>query len=368
MRKMKIIATIGFTAIFAGMLVLNSCTKQEDAGSVLDKQTQQPEITPEDMATFNKIMDFKKKVEYIKENPAYKSGEEISVDSAVWLLDATLNLSHAFISWESMSDFYQDSVFVNLPKNNGSVLIDDMLNAYEELKQKIANVCMAALGTDKELYIASLTKKQDNGNSITIKAYSTIGSKKPVPSWTPFDKGWLYGDLLGDCNGTPGYIGVADACTQLRDVTNNSRYYYINDQNMIYVTLPNEEPYVTIYSEDLYFVNDEDPFPEDNYYEHLLVYQNQAWTYHNCIEADEMNWYYQQLHDIVYNVIPNDPLKWPNAQNKTFIMIMSDLDPIYGTYGTKDFDYHFIRHQYKIEYRHAIPVGNTSAPVSITEN
>ena len=323
-----------------------------------------------DLDIFNKIVSFKEKITYIRENPSYKSGEFTTVDSAIWYLDATLNMSHAFISWETLAGFYYDSVFVTVPKVNGVVNYTDLAAAYIELKQKVANVCVEAPGSEKELYIATLTEKEDTGNSITIKADATIGSRSTPPDHHPFYEGWYYGDWAGDCAGTPRYIGFADACTQLRDKTNLNRGLYIDDAQMLYVSTPGEEPYETLYSEDPAFDNPDDPIEEDNYYEHLLVYQKELWGYHDCIEEDEMNWYYHKLRNVIYLMVPDNQSHWPNAYGKTFIEIKEQYVPETGegTWGTKDNLLQIIRHQYKVEYRYGLFVGDASEPESIVEN
>ncbi len=346
---------------------MHSCSKQEITDQPVTGN-KEVAMSAGDLDIFNKIVSFKEKITYIRENPSYKSGEFTTVDSAIWYLDATLNLSHAFISWETLSGFHYDSVFVTIPKVNGVVNYTDLADAYVELKQKVANVCIEAPGSEKELYIATLTEKEDTGNSITIKAETTIGSRSTPPDHHPFYEGWLYGDLAGNCVGSPPYIGVADACTQLRDKTNLYRHLYIDDEQMFYIGTPNEEPYVTLRSQHFAFINPDDPDPDDNYYERLLVYQKQEFVYHYCIEEDEMNWYYEKLRHVIYLMVPNNPIYWPNANGKTFIEIKTDPDPIDGTYGTEDELLQIIRHQYKVEYRYGFYVGGNSEPESIVEN
>jgi hypothetical protein len=366
MKKVKFISVAAFVVVVVTLSVLNSCGKQEITD--LDKSIGKKVILSEkDNAILNKIIAVKEKMFLINTNPNYKSTEVTSVDSAIWYLDATMNLSHAFISWEILSNFYFDSVFVTINNNEGWVNYSDMAIAYDELKQKITSVCIEAPGSEKELYITTLTQKADEGDSVIIKADITIGSRTNTPDYHPFETGWNYGDLLGDCSFQS--AGIADACTVLRDKTNEFRYLYVNDEQMLYIGIPNEEPYVVLHSEDPVFVNVNDPNPEDNYYEHLLVYQKQSWVYHDCIDETEMNWYYHRLNDVIYDMVPNNQEHWPNAYGKTFIEIKADLNPINGTFGTKENSPRFIiRHQYKVEYRYAIYVGGRSEPTSITEN
>jgi len=267
-----------------------------------------------------------------------------------------------------LNNFHFDSVFVSINNDEGNINYSDMAIAYFDLKQKIAEVCIIAPGNDKELYITTLSKNTVNDDSIVIKADITIGSRTVTPDYHPFETGWNYGDLFGDCSYI--YAGFKDACTELRDKTNEFRYLYVNDEQMLYIGMPNEEPYVVLRSENPVFVNVNDPNPGDNYYEHLLIYQTQSAGYHDCIDETEMNWYYHKLNDVVYDMAPNNQELWPNAFGKTFIQIIDSSDPLTGTFGTKrtSSSPFIIRHQYKVEYRYAIYVGGRSEPTSIIEN
>ena len=66
-----------------------------------------------------------------------------------------------------------------------------------------------------------------------------------------------------------------------------------------------------------------------------------------------------------YLKYPNNQSLWPNAYGKTFMAVKIDNDPLFGTYGTKDAGQQIIRHQYKLEYRSAIYIGDSSEPTSI---
>jgi hypothetical protein len=245
--------------------------------------------------------------------------------------------------------------------------MDDLAAAYTELKQKVADVCIAAPGESKELYIASLTKKTETTGDVTIRAYTTIGSTTPPGDEEPFTYGWYYGDLAGDENGN--FIGDEDACTQLAYFTNEFRDLYVDEENMIYIGTAGEDPYTTIKSENEIFVNPDDPIPYDNYYERFLVYQRQIWTYHDLLSVEEMNWYYHKLNYVIYDMVPNNQQEWPKAYHKTFMNVIEEGDPQNeeGTFGHKNVLEGIIKHHYKIEYRKGIHIENKS-PESITGN
>jgi len=360
MKQFKLFSTVLLALLISSAAIFNACSKQETSEPLTTGE--QPGMSSADQLILKKIFNFRESISKIIDNPRLKSIESTSIDSAVWYLDATLNLSHSFISWDYFNDFHSDSVFVIIPKINNDVNYNDLAIAYDELKQKVAEVCVLAEGADKELYTSTILVKEENESSIILKAEATIGSRGTPPDNHPFNKGWQYGDELGDCSFPPQNVGQ-DACYKLRDKVNLYRDLYIDDTQMLYVSTPNEEPYVTLHSENQVFDNPNDPDPEDNYYEHLLVYQKEEWNYHDCIEEEQMNWYYHKLNYVLYLMVSNNPIFWPNANGKTFIKIIVDPD---HTYGTKD--EYIIRHQYKVEYRHGIFVGGNSEPESIVGN
>lgn len=364
MKKFRFVSDLAAMTVVVSILVFCSCSKQE-----LNEQVKiiEQDIKINKEMVIDKIISFKEKMAFIKDNPTYKSVEFTTTDSAVWYLDATLNLSHAFISWEILTNFHHDSVVVTIPNTDGNVNYNDLALAYYDLKQKVTNVCITAPGSEKELYIASLTKKEDNGNEITLIAEATIGSRGTPPDNNPFEHGWMYGDLYGNSPDPNPYVGSADACTQLRDKVNEFRYLYVDDEQMVYISEPGEEPYTTFQSQNSIFINEDDPIPGDNYYERLLIYQEEISGYHDLIEEDEMNWYYHKLNYVIYNMAPDNQQEWPNAYGKTFIMVVNEPAP-FGTYGTKDWESYIIHHQYKVEYRIGIYVGDKTEPESIVEN
>ncbi|MEZ5197826.1 MAG: hypothetical protein R2764_15995 [Bacteroidales bacterium] len=83
-------------SIVAGaIIIVFSCSKEMsnnfDTGTSKNNQ-----LTEYEIQVNKSIKDFKQKMAYCRENPHLKSGETIPADSAVWLLEATINFSHAF--------------------------------------------------------------------------------------------------------------------------------------------------------------------------------------------------------------------------------------------------------------------------------
>ena len=83
-------------AVLLVAAVIYSCSKQdqaEPAGSATEISQSEADILIE-----NKIRAFKDKMELLRENPSYKSGETMSVDSAVWYMEAVSNYTYSQIT------------------------------------------------------------------------------------------------------------------------------------------------------------------------------------------------------------------------------------------------------------------------------
>ncbi|RLD62405.1 MAG: hypothetical protein DRJ05_00470 [Bacteroidetes bacterium] len=358
--KRTLLTIASAVALTIAAASFNSCTKQEDAAQGTDKQTQNPEMTQEDVATYNKIMGFKTKVDYIKENPMYKSGEEISVDSAVWYLDAAVNFTHAF-GFEPFSEFYTDSVFIEIAVDNGLVSLDDVSAGYFELVDKIRDDIYAQVQDEgKQLYTSStILTSEENGN-IILKTTSVIGSNEATDE-TPFEEGWMYGERAGSCN-DPNIF--SDANLEIIQATRDYRSEYIidvGDNWFAYYTLP--EKTIEIISTDAYIgsngtdllLNLADITPNDNLHDKLMFYQtdeiNINWGI-ECIETDDMNFYYDMMHKVIYDIVPNNAdfvADWDGVQGLTFCFLPEIYMPGYFT-GTIE-DKQQLYNSIKITYR-----------------
>ena len=321
MKRLKIISVLTIAAIFSGVLIFNSCSKQE-MNEQTDAQDEQVIISDKDIAVSNSIKNFKKKVEYIKENPHFKSGKSVSIDSVVWYLDAGVNFTHAF-TFETFENFHTDSVFVVIPINNGEADMNDLSDAYYELVDKIRDDVYATVQEeDKDLYVSSTEIKEQTAGTLTIKTTATIGSKHIEPGTeVPFgdEDDWMYGDTRGQCETGNGY-GEWDAAEKIEEATLTYRYLYIQDHGV----LPNGNEWVAVYTlpeafipldpanqYELLFKN-----PEPNYGEYLYLFEdNDPDPVTMCIEDDYMNFYYHGVHDVIYDIVPAN---WP-TNGLTFV-------------------------------------------------
>jgi len=153
MKHLGLFATVllAVSLITAGIFIMQSCQK-ETASNPANEQ----ELSPQDLKINKVIKTFCTKVEYICEHPAYKSGESYVADSAIWLLEATINYSHTF-----PNDYYgqsiTDTLYLTLSTNNaGEVDMNELAQKYDDMKASISEVYRSKTIDDKGLVLVNL--------------------------------------------------------------------------------------------------------------------------------------------------------------------------------------------------------------------
>jgi hypothetical protein len=222
----KVIAIISIVA--SAMILVFSCSKEEST----QKIAPQKELTAYEVKVNKTLKDFKQKMEYSKANPYLKSLETVPADSALWLLEATINFSHAFPN-EFYNEFETDSLTLTVNRNeDGSVDLNEMTSKYDEMKQAVADAYHNSGYEVKGLAVVDLTETTITESAIIINVEAITGSRgvDPGPGFGvdgPFVEGdeWWYGETLGGCNP---HTGETDATEQLFIAMND----YITSQNV----------------------------------------------------------------------------------------------------------------------------------------
>lgn len=311
-------------------LLLVSCTKENIE---IKNQTYEPNQR-EATLTYNDILSFKSKVTEFKSGQHFKSLEKMSVTDMIWNYNAVVNFDHSFVD-DPYQNFIYDSAFISIGVDEqDSVSINDAIASYIELEKELESLLSEAPFTDKAIKFSFINISSINEDGITLKAETTIGNlgNKPKPPFVTGDD-WIYGNNLGKCDGTPYYEDAADKICQ---AVNTYRYMHINDQGKIvfYVNPVN----IFINSDYITDVNNSDLFDltngldYDNYRDYRLFYacdQNDTISEVFCMQHNEMNFYYEQLEQLVYNIIPYKPQNWPEVYGKVFVNVYT-LDGRYG--------------------------------------
>jgi hypothetical protein len=343
----KVITIISIAAI--AIVMVFSCSKEK----VTDKPSAKHELTAYEVHINKTLKDFKQKMEFIRTNPMLKSGESVPADSAVWLLEATINFSHAFPN-EFYSEFETDSLTLTVARNeDGTVSLDELTAKYDQMKDVVADVYNNSTYEEKGLAVVDLEVSGETEGEITITIGTSVGEKStppPPPGQDgPFEEGddWWYGGIVGHCYDP--YAIPDNAANQLWLVTKdlvpdpNGNYYFTNPF------------YFTVQGGDPHLIRDQTP---DNYLDYWLYYSVEGDPQIPfdedemlCLEWQEMNAYYVYLKTLMFSYLPNHYL--PEVYNLHGYSVETYHGLGYGsdTYGN------ISRYFHEAEFTFGIKVG-----------
>lgn len=301
-------------AVVALALMLHACTKENPSPA----GKQQVELSADDLKISQAIQAFKTKMDYQKDNPGYKSGETMSVDSARWYLDAVFNYSYAYTE-ESFETFNSGTFQITLEKNGQRIDFNEICLAFDDLKQQTLLIYYDTEGDEKELYVSNMVVTEETEATVVIEVTATIGSKtNETPpefgQWGPFVEGddWMYGEKLGDCDGN--YQWFLDAAIKIQNAINTYRYKYIKDEGpgwYAYYTQPAKQISTSVYDSpqnQILFRNPNDA-TIDNDRDFYLLYQEDMPNHplEPCVVWEDMNFYYHGTRKVIYNIIQDNP-------------------------------------------------------------
>ena len=349
-------------AAIMGLLIVIGvgCSKVE----LRDKTANEPQyemMTAEDISVMNKIVAFRNRLAYHRDNPDFKSGEVMSVDSAQWYLDALFNFTYAYTD-QTFTSFKTDTFNIVLAKSNGLVDDAELYAAFISLKEQALMVYNETDGDEKELYVSYMNIKHNEENEVVFKVTVTIGARgEGTPpgfsEWGPFAVGddWMYGELLGDCSIGGGiWFGAKDAATEIEFATNHYRYKYITDNGpgwYAYYTDPSAEVTVTVYGNPSYknlLLNPNDNVI-DNYRDYIILYQEKNppdLVIETCIPWEDMNFYYHGTRKLIYQIVQDNYDEFEIPANLTFYWCT-----IEGIGEGSKYDPNYAYHEVSILYR-----------------
>jgi len=337
----KIISIISIVLI--AMVMVFSCSKE----NATDKPRTKNELTAYEVHINKTLKDFKQKMEFIRANPLLKSGESVPTDSAVWLLEATINFSHAFPN-EYYSEFETDSLTLTVNRNeDGTVDMNELTGKYDEMKVAVSEAYHNSGYEVKGLAVVDLEVNGVTEDEITISIQTCVGEKSTPPPDPgidgPFVEGddWWYGENKGHCD----WDWEFDAAEKLNDAMNT----YLAEQNAGLFFIRETER--TRKGGDYNVRRIGDPNPPDNNIDYYLYSASEVIGPVNdemkCLEWTEMNVYFNLMRYLIYTKIPNDDLP-PGYLPMQLTYQNGDSEIVNENY------YHFF-HQFT--YKFGIPIG-----------
>ncbi len=306
MKHFKLFSTFLAALLISSAAIFNACSKQET--EIQTSGTEAVQMSQADIKFQNQLVAFKSKLDFKREHPGYKSGELMSVDSAIYLMEALFNYTYGFPE-KSYKKFKHDTCIIILTTNSdGMISLNDINLKYLELKSAIQTLHYNSGFLQKRLLLASIEKGEVEGNTVELDIYTVTGELGGTAY--PFEEGddWWYGHEWGRCDETPG-----------SDTIDASELIEIN-VSLSYIMPPAPPGYHYTYApEDIIevlgndYVNPNNPTPE-NYLDYLLFYATQELeNYDECLEHEEMNFYVESAYYLITSKLPeeyNKPSNW----------------------------------------------------------
>ena len=257
-------------------MMIYSCQKEQTG---IDKSENQTEQSFKDAQLEKRIIAFRDKIDLIRKNPSLKSGTDpMEIDSAVWYIESTSNLTYGDASFDS-EEFVVDSAFIVVPVTNGQILWADVQVAYDQVIDSLSEHNSNITASEKQLIVADISLKESDDNTATFEVTSGFGTD----GTTGFNNNdWYWGWELGTCDGSGYGVGwdAADKIAQLANYT---------------IGVPSGNSYYTDVS--YRYTNYWDvPTNNNPYGEYLLFHDYQEVTLvHACLPTNEISYYKNAL-------------------------------------------------------------------------
>ncbi|MCD4664299.1 MAG: hypothetical protein K8R68_03440 [Bacteroidales bacterium] len=302
MKRLKIISVLTIAAVFSSVLMINSCSKQENES--MNAKEQSIKLSDENQAFIDRLVEFKEKIEYLKQNPDYKSGERMNATEAVKSMEDLFNASHGFPD-EQYGNTKTDNVIVQIAvDDNDEVLMDDVAVKYEEIKNIVTQFYYNSGFTEKGFLLLDLEKGVIVNNQMEVSVRSVTGENDD--ECFPFgeDENYWFGYHKGDCE----WNGNEDAADKIMEA--------IMTYRMLVSPLPGYRfgysDYEVIERFGHEYKNEDD--------EYLIFYKENASgnftgedkCLHLIGEENELNFHFYGEQTVIYNILPVELIKPSN--------------------------------------------------------
>lgn len=292
------------------------------------------ELIEKSKAKQEHILEFKKKMEYYRDNPGLKSGDELlQIDATIIDWEATINFTycHAYLE---LSDIVEYDIVLDIPliKGDSITIANASDKYYNNILETIQNKFIETDYIDKKLMCVDL-EPINGGDSLKINIFVGLEVSDIPPLLD-----WIYGEKQGEC-GTNAYATIYDAAIILAiDVRNhfyqeppaNCRWYFTDiiayeDNNPTLVPNPDDQPYY---------------YPgviTDNYKDYMIYYAHQIVAPGlsddvRCVESlSEKGFYRQSYINITQGHIEDAPV-YLEGQMKFYTCDYTGLELNFGTY------------------------------------
>ena len=178
--------------------ILPSCKK--------DAPNQSAPTSPSQKHIKNQLLSFKEKL-------GQKSSEIISLDSAVWYVEALINFEDAN-NQHDRTNFIKIEDSIKIDCSRGNVSVTNLASVYSNFNTIIDNFKSSVTDTSFKIEIVdiSLNRTTEASGNVTMKMV-VLGGFKLIGNYIAFgsEDYWKWGDQMGKCNGLyQGQLGASD--------------------------------------------------------------------------------------------------------------------------------------------------------------
>jgi len=231
-----------------------------------------------------------------------KSNENISLEDALENMELLINAEHGF-PFEEYGKRQTDIVSFQLQADeNGNVSLAEVNTAYNEMINQVREAYNNTGFAEKGLILVTLSINETDKSGTTINATVTTGNATE-PDTDIFTDCWYYGEDMGKCDGTfvfekDGGDAIAEEIIENAPILPldcpgpPSEWRHFTDPQTVIILEGNE------YTDEqgdylMFFYPDEegDGFTDEE----------------KQLSADDMNYYYDNEYEVIYNIVPNDP-------------------------------------------------------------
>ena len=311
-------AAIVIVATTAAFLI--GCKKDDSTTTAADTPTADELARGE--ATLAKIMDFKQQVDYYQSYPDVKDGTTMSIDEAIWNIEALFNLTYSYPELSYGRTVTADTILYLPLQADNTVLLTELTVFYGQMYEVISDIYHGIDLDNKQFIILDVELGEWQGSQQAIRLQSIQGSAKgiqpPTPQpvvWAPFAYGpaWCYGEDGGRTDGSFSFeMDAADTLANMLNATLVAKAPV--GQEYIYTEIMMKElPYEMhpSFSHNLY---------QGEYYE---FYVQDAAEEDKWLSTSQMNFQYYGERHLVLNVLRDydDGIQSPVPSNFKFFNV-----------------------------------------------
>ena len=127
------------------------------------KKEQTTTETAQGEATLARIMNFKQQVDYYKANPAIKDGESVTLDEAIWNIEALFNLTYSYPELSYGRTETADTVLYLPVGSDNTVLLTDLTVFYGQMYEVVRNIYQGIELDNKQFLILDVEAGEQHG-------------------------------------------------------------------------------------------------------------------------------------------------------------------------------------------------------------